>query len=258
MRIVVFLKQVPKQGEAEMQDDFTLDRSRGGRLLNPADKSALLMASSLRKRLGGEILCLSMGPPSAEEVLREAAMDGADQLYLISDTLYAGSDTLATSRVLAAALEYLGKPELVLCGRRAVDGETGQVGPETSVRLGYSCVTNVISVEESGKTVRVERLLETKIQTLSVVLPAVICVCETNTLSQLPGIETLRRAAAMHVETLTNAELRIPNEKCGSAGSPTKVLEIHRRAFEKRKARYVFDTGDALELILPVLGKFIV
>ena len=196
-----------------------------------------------------------MGPSAAIEVLREAAMDGADHLYLISDDVYAGSDTLATSRVIASALDYIERPPLVLCGRRAIDGETGQVGPETSVLLGYHCVTNVISIEEVNTgQVTVKRLLETKIQTLSVPLPAVICVCETNILSQLPSLNNIRRAATMPIQVLSNNELKIQPEQCGAGGSPTRVMRIHRKSMERRKAQYA-DQEEGIRILETLLEK---
>ena len=232
-----------------MRDDFTIDRSKGGKQLNPADKSALLAAVVLKKKVGGEIICLTMGPASAENALREAAMDGADRICLITDPNYAGSDTLATSMVLAAALTHLGRPELVLCGRRTVDGETGQVGPQTAIRMGYSCVTNVLSVELAEKGfLEITRLSESKIEKLLVSLPAIVCVCETHTLSQLPDIESMRRATTIQVEKLSNRELQIPQEKCGHPGSRTKVLKIHRRSIEKRKTRYTESPEEGAEL----------
>jgi electron transfer flavoprotein beta subunit len=252
----VLLKQVQKTGEAKMRDDFTVDRSRGAKQLNPADKSALLAAVKLKKQCGGKVTCLTMGPASAEKILREAVMDGADRICLITDPAYAGSDTLATSAVLAAALAHVGKPELVLCGRRSVDGETGQVGPQTAIRLGYSCVTNVLSLESAEEGfLEVSRLSEFKIEKLLVSLPAVICVCETNTLSQLPSIASMRRASEIQTEILSNKELKIPPKECGHPGSPTRVLKIHRRSIEKRNTRYSESAQEGAELALSLLRQ---
>jgi electron transfer flavoprotein beta subunit len=258
LRIAVLLKQVQKAAEVKMNEDFTIDRSGGNKQLNPADKSALLMGIALRKKYGGEIICLTMGPFSAVEVLREAAMEGADKLYHISDTLYAGSDTLATSLILAHALTCIGKPPLVLCGRRAIDGETGQIGPEAAVWLGFKGITNVISLEEGQEEyVIVKRLLEKKIQTLTVPLPAVISICETNTLSQLPSLKTIRRASSMPIELLSNQELKIDPERCGSRGSPTKVIRIHRKHMEHRKMRHTHSIKEGLDILEPVFRKFL-
>ena len=239
-----------------MRDDFTVDRSRGGKQLNPADKSALLAAVELKKKYGGEIICLTMGPASAENILREAVMDGADRICLITDPAYAGSDTLATSVILAAALAYVGQPELILCGRRTVDGETGQVGPQTAIRMGYSCVTNVLSVEPAEEGfLEVTRLSESKIEKLLAPLPAMICVCETNTLSQLPDIESMRRASTIRTEVLSNKELNIPRAECGHPGSRTKVLKVHRRSIERRNTRYTESSEEGAELALSLLKR---
>jgi electron transfer flavoprotein beta subunit len=256
LKIVVLLKQVRGPREAEGGVDFATDRARNGKQLNPADKSALLMAVDLKKKHGAEITCLTMGPPSAKEILREAAMEGVDRICLITDPLYAGSDTLATSLVLASALRYIGSPELVLCGRRTIDGETGQVGPQTAVHLGYPCVTNVLSLEIEGESkLSVKRLLEIRIEKLLVPLPAMICVCETHALNQLPDIFSIRRASKMQIEILSNTELRIPPEECGLSGSPTRVLQIHRKSMEKRNTRFAESSTQGAELFLSYLKK---
>jgi electron transfer flavoprotein beta subunit len=257
LRIGVLLKQVLKAEKAGVRDDFTADRSRrGAKQLNPADKSALLAAVELKKRYGGEIICLTMGPASAEKILHEAAMDGADRICLITDPIYAGSDTLATSAILAAALAYIGNPELVLCGRRSIDGETGQVGPQTAIRLGYSCVTNVLSLKlAEARSVEVSRLSELKIEKLLVSLPAIVCVCETNTLSQLPDIASIRKASNIQTEMLSNKELKISQKECGLSGSLTKVLHIHRRSTEKRNTRYAESSEEGVELVLSLLKQ---
>jgi electron transfer flavoprotein beta subunit len=256
LRIAVLLKQVRKPREAERGDDFASDRAWSGKQLNPADKSALLAAVELKKQYDAEITCLTMGPPSAKEILREAAMEGVDRICLITDPLYAGSDTLATSLVLTSALRYIGSPELVLCGRRTIDGETGQVGPQTAAHLGYSCVTNVLSLAVEGEnTINVKRLLELKIEKLLVPLPALICVCETNTLNQLPNIVSIRKASKMQTEILSNKELKIPPEECGLSGSPTRVLQIHRQSMKKRNTRFVENSTQGAELFLSYFNK---
>jgi electron transfer flavoprotein beta subunit len=253
---VVLLKQVRKPREEEGGDYFAADRSRTVRQLNPADKSALLVAVELKKQYGAEITCLTMGPPSAKEILREAAMEGVDRICLVTDPLYAGSDTLATSVVLSSALRYVGSPELILCGRRTIDGETGQVGPQTAVRLGYSCVTNVLSLEIEGESkVSVKRLLDIKIEKLLVPLPALICVCEIGALNQLPDIVSIRRASKMQAEILSNRELKIPPEECGLSGSPTRVLQIHRKFMEKRNTCFVENAAQGVELFLSYLKE---
>lgn len=240
MNIAVLLKQVQKENDIHLKADLSIDRTRGKQEMNLADKSALFEAASLKRETGGQIVCISMGPQSARAVLQEGAVHGGTRLVHICDPVFGGSDTLATSRVLARAIEWVGRPELVLCGRRTTDGETGQVGPQVAQHLGYECVSSVIAIEGvTGGRIHVRRLLEDRIHRLSVPLPAVLCICENNFQSALPSLRQVRAAASVAVETITNRELSLPDVLCGKTGSPTQVKAIHTRAMGCRTAQFV-------------------
>jgi len=188
LRIVVLIKQVPDTanvtGEA-MKDDGTVNRAALPAVFNPEDLNALEEALRLKDRHGGRVTVLTMGPPSAAQVLRESLFRGADEVVLLSDRAFAGADTLATSYALARAVEQLGAVDLVLCGRQAIDGDTAQVGPQTAEKLGLpqiTCVSRVDAVVPAAPTagdpgsVTATRSVEDGTETLSAPLPALLTV----------------------------------------------------------------------------------
>lgn len=144
MKILVCVKQVPDTTEVKLSADYTLERDFVAQVMNPADESALEKGLALRDAHGGSVTVLTMGPKRAEGMLREALSRGADHAVLLTDPAFAGADTLATARALKAAFETLGGFDVVLCGRRAVDGETGQVGPMLASLLDIPCIPNAM------------------------------------------------------------------------------------------------------------------
>ena len=142
--MVVLVKQVPDTHNITgdvMKEDGTINRSALPAMFNPEDLNALEMALQVKERYGGTVTVLTMGPPSAAEVLREALYRGADHVLLLTDRRFAGADTLATSYTLKCAIEKLGGYDLVFCGRQAIDGDTAQVGPQTAEKLGIPQIT---------------------------------------------------------------------------------------------------------------------
>ena len=229
MKIAVCIKQVPLASELAFDFDRKLLRREGIPLtLNAYDRRSLAEAVRLRGLLGGEIVVVTMGPPRARAALLECLALGCDRAIHVCDPALAGSDALVTARVLAAAL----RPEaadVVFCGRRSVDGETGQVGPSLAELLGYAQVigaTKVTPTDDPGRLI-VEREADDCIEVLEVRLPAV-----------LTAAERLARAAAAapsdpaedegRVRTVTAAELGFRRREIGRAGSPTRVKSMQR------------------------------
>ena len=188
LRIVVLVKQVPDTanvtGEA-MKDDGTVNRAALPAIFNPEDLNALEEALRLKDRHGGRVTVLTMGPPSAAQVLRESLFRGADEVVLLSDRAFAGADTLATSYALARAIEQLGATDLVLCGRQAIDGDTAQVGPQTAEKLGLpqiTCVSRIDEVVPAGDgageagSITATRSVEGGTETLQAPLPALLTI----------------------------------------------------------------------------------
>ena len=225
MRIVVLVKQVPLNAQAVFRPDNTMDRAASVKGMNPADRCALLHAAALAGA-GDVVTALSMGPASAEETLREALALGAQEAILLQDGAFAGSDTLATARILAAALRRL-SPDLVLCGRRAVDGETGQVGPQLAVRLEMPCVANATKLRLADGELEAERLTGEGRETVRVPLPAVVTVMENLDVTALPSLRGLRAAARAEIAVWDRAALHLDEAACGLSGSATRVVKSY-------------------------------
>ena len=188
MNIVVCLKQVPDTSEVKLNPETnTLIRDGVQNIMNPFDRQALETALILKDAGGAKVTVVSMGPPQAEEILKEAISMGADEGILVSDRALAGSDTLATSFALAGVVKNLGDVDLVLCGKQAVDGDTAQVGPEMAEHLGMPQVTGALKVTMDGEKVLVERENESTSQTLAVELPALVTVTEQKKSRALPA-----------------------------------------------------------------------
>lgn len=230
MRVLVCMKQVPDPARTQYGANDTLNRNGADQITNPADASALEFAYLLKNTCGcqAEIWALSMGTKRAANMLRQAASLGADHLVLISDPKFAGSDSYATAAILSAAIRHLGSFDLVLCGRRSIDGETGQVGPELSVFLDFPCLTNVVSVDHISETeIQATAMTEIALQSVRLSLPAILTVCESHAKSHVPSIRELRAAAGAKLTILSNYELALPINTIGSTGSRTRVIRTH-------------------------------
>jgi len=182
--MVVLVKQVPDTknitGEA-MKEDGTVNRAVLPAIFNPEDLNALEMALQVKEQYGGEVHVISMGPPSAVTVLKEALYRGADYAHLLSDRKFAGSDTLATSFALKQAVKTkIPDFDIVFCGRQAIDGDTAQVGPQAAEKLGISQLTYVESIEllEENK-IKVRKLTENGSEIVETDLPALLTVTDT-------------------------------------------------------------------------------
>lgn len=193
--------------------------------LNPFDACALEEAL----RIGGEVSVLSMCPPSASDVLRPLTRLGVKNVYLLSDSCYAGSDTLATSYILSLAARKIGF-DLILCGRQTVDGDTAQVGPCLATKLGIGLVTNVLKLTVDSDTVS----CETRLGNESVKLPALLTVERINTL-RFPSIFS----RLGEVTLWSNSDVGAEPSKCGLHGSPTKVLKVFEAPAGQRACRFI-------------------
>ena len=215
LRIVVLVKQVPDTanvtGEA-MKDDGTVNRAALPAIFNPEDLNALEAGLRLKDRHGGRVTVLTMGPPSAAQVLRESLFRGADEVVLLSDRAFAGADTLATSYALARAIEHLGETDLVLCGRQAIDGDTAQVGPQTAEKLGLpqiTCVSRIVEVVPPGAaggapaSVTATRSVEDGAETLCAPLPALLTITGEANEPRPPSVKLVMTYKHAIAEALT-------------------------------------------------------
>lgn len=229
MRILICLKQVPDTTEVKLTGDLTLEREFVAQVLNPADESALELGLELKEKHGGTVTVLTMGPKRAEGMLREALSRGADEAVLMTSPRFAGADTLVTAHCLAEAEKALGGFDLILCGRRAVDGETGQVGPMVAAMLNRPCVVNATEGEIEDGCLRALQLTEAGSVAWKAPLPAVMTLCEWSHALRLPTISGLRRAAQADVQFCEPEDLGIDPATCGLKASPTRVTHISAR-----------------------------
>jgi electron transfer flavoprotein alpha subunit len=247
MRAIVLVKQVPdlRLGGVGVHADGTIDRAAAAPITNPADLHALEAAA----QLADEVWALSMGPPQAEQALREAITAGAHRGVLLCDRLLAGSDTWATANALAAAVRWLGGADLVLCGMSALDGETGQVGPSVAQRLGWSQATGCESLSIDGVSLVARRIVEGGFERLRLPLPVVATVSETGYAPRYPSLPARRRGAVATIEHLSAADVGLGSADVGLAASPTKVAKMTPVPWPERHCQFLGDAFGYDELL---------
>ena len=260
--IIVFVKQVPDTqnitGDA-MKPDGTVNRAALPAIFNPEDLNALELGIQLKERYNAKLVVGTMGPPNASEVLRESLYRGADEAVLLTDRAFAGADTLATSYALSCCAKKIGKFDLILCGRQAIDGDTAQVGPQLAEKLELPQISYVEEVEElTKKKVRARRAIEGGYEIVDCPVPALMTVVEANdprpanaknimkfkkamTRSELHKAhsdadytdaealvaeEEALKKKGLWIEELTAENVGADIERIGLKGSPTKVKKI--------------------------------
>jgi len=239
MRIIIPIKQVPETANVKMDDETgTMIREGVEAIVNPLDLYAIEAAIGIKEtRPAGdcELVAVSMGPPNAAAALREAISMGIDSAVLITDRAFAGSDTWATSYVLAAAIRKLGAFDLIICGERATDGDTGQVGPAIAAWLDLPAVTYVSSIDElDDRACRVHRLVEDGREVLRMSLPGLVTVVKEIADPRLPTLRGKRRARRTDIPHWHAEDLDVEPGKIGLEGSPTRVVKIFRPTVARR------------------------
>ncbi len=248
-----------------MKEDGTVNRAALPTIFNPEDLHALETALEVRDQYGGTVTVVSMGPPRAADVLRDCLFRGADRVILLTDRRAAASDTLATSYILSQAVRTIGRYDFVFCGRQAIDGDTAQVGPQCAEKLGIPQITYLEQAPEvSGRTVRIRRNMGHGWEVVESSLPVLVTVVQTANTPRPPSARRVMRAkrarvaaevagevknelpAASEAEAAAETERRVAAlkqqgllieqwnlddihadlERCGLAGSPTKVFRI--------------------------------
>ncbi len=228
MHITVCIKQVPNTAEVKIDPKtHTLIREGVASIINPFDMYAIEEGLRLREKLGGRVTALTMGPLQAEAALREAVSLGVDDGILVSDRAFAGSDTWATSYILASAIRKIGDADIIICGKQASDGDTAQVGPGIATHLNLPQITYVRKIDEiDSNHIVAERLLEDGYETIRSPLPCLLTVVKEINEPRLPSLKgKLAARKAMFVQW-TAADLKCDADKIGLDGSPTKVIRI--------------------------------
>jgi len=291
---VVLVKQVPDThnvtGEV-MSKDGTMNRGALPAIFNPEDLNALEMALEVKERTGGTVTVLTMGPPKAANILRDCLFRGADKVILLTDRKFAGADTLATSFALQCAIRKIGKFDLVLAGRQAIDGDTAQVGPQTAEKLGIPQITYAETIIEITSThITAERALDSGSEIVRCTLPVLLTVVGS---ANIPRPANVRRQmerklaavpseyAAIRTEWpdfdsdealdayLTSRDLKITvwsaedigatEGSIGLAGSPTQVHKVNFVVLESTESKTISPTAEAIKaMIAELVHEYIV
>ena len=259
MNILVCVKQVPQSVSSGFDPVTNTINRDGDNEMNPADVYALETALELRDRHDGEVTVITMGKRSASALLIQAATLGADNLYLINDEIYAGSDTYVTAMILAKAISSLPEFDLIICGRRAIDGETGQVGPQLSVIFEIPCATNIDGIiQTSAEKIVCRRLTEFGHETLEIDYPALITVCEGVENIPHPRLASLmgmRKAKNATINKLTNEQLMLDSASVGLTGSPTKVEHVSHMIRESKNCVPELNIDKSVEHIIQMISE---
>ena len=232
MKIIVSIKQVPDtSGKVAVNPDGTLNRASMQTITNPDDMNALEAALKIKDATGCKVIVVTMGPAPAAGMLREALAMGADEAVLVSAREFGGSDTYATSQILAAAINKIGveQDDVVLCGRQAIDGDTAQVGPQIAEKLHLPQVTYAADIQKDGDTLTVKRMLEDGYMTIKVKTPCLItCIKELNT-PRYMSVGGVFEAYSKPMTTYDYEALKddplIDATTIGLKGSPTNIFK---------------------------------
>jgi electron transfer flavoprotein beta subunit len=255
MNIVVCIKQVPDAPTIRMdRERMTVIREGVESIINPLDCTALEAAVDLRRREGGKITAMTMGPPQSEEALKEALAFGADEAVLLTDGAFAGADTLATSRVLGRAISRLNPfPDLVLCGKQTTDSDTGHVGPQVAEELNLPQVCGVNEIHAEMKALVVKQVSDGFMSTLRVRMPAVLTVAsELAKPHHVPFGELENAFSFREVIRWGLEDLGLRREEVGLMGSATRVWQLYAPP-PKRKGEIL--SGSPQELVEHLIRK---
>jgi len=261
VKIIVCIKQVPGITDVKINPETnTLIREGISSIINPFDMYAIEEGLRIKEKFGGKVTVISLGPPQAINALKEAVGMGADEAIQLSDRAFAGSDSWATAYTLALAIKKLGEFNIILCGKQAIDGDTGQVGPGIASQLGITQLTyvfKIINLEPKAGTIIVERLLEEGREIVEAKLPALLTVVKDINQPRSATLFHIRRASKLLIPTWTAADLPGADlSKLGLKGSPTQVIKI----FSPPKREGVLDLikTDSVEQSAAILADKII
>ncbi|MCR4860953.1 MAG: electron transfer flavoprotein subunit beta/FixA family protein [Bacteroidales bacterium] len=264
LKIVVLAKQVPDTrnvGKDAMTPEGTVNRAALPAIFNPDDLNALEQALRIKEQNPGSTVgILTMGPPRAAELIRQGLFRGADTGWLLTDRLFAGADTLATSYALATAIRKIGDVDLVIGGRQAIDGDTAQVGPQVAQKLGLNQVTyaeEILGIEDGTATIR--RHIDGGVETVQAPLPLLVTVngsaapcrpqnaklvmkykyasCPVERSADDPRADLYAQRPYLTLQAWSVADIDGDPQQCGLSGSPTKVKTVMNIAFQAKESK---------------------
>ena len=266
MKVIVCVKQVPDtSGKVAVNPDGTLNRASMATIINPDDKNAVEAALQLKDNTGCEVVVVTMGPPPAEGMLRELLAMGADRGVLVSAREFGGSDTFATSQILAAAIKKIGleADDLVLCGRQAIDGDTAQVGSQIAEKLNIPQISYAADIKKDGAKVTVKRMLEDGYMTIETQTPCLLtCIKELNEprYMSVGGIfDCYNKPVEVYDYNTLKDDPLIELDTIGLKGSPTNIFKSFTPP-QKGQGRMLegADKNTCAELAAELLKKHII
>jgi electron transfer flavoprotein beta subunit len=257
LHAIVCIKSVPGTTEVRINPETnTLMRSEVESIINPFDTYAIEEALRLKEAHGGTVTVITMGPPQAEKELREAVSMGCDEAILLSDPQFAGADTWATAYTLAKAIAKIGTYDLILCGKQAIDGDTGQVGPGIANQLHIPQLTYVFkirAIDFNARSIEVERLVEEGREILRTRLPALLTVVKDINQPRYPTLRGIRIARKMTIPIWGPADLPgVERRYLGLDGSPTKVIKVFSPP--KREGKVEMIRAETVEAAVDILS----
>lgn len=258
MNILVCMKQVPASSTVEIDPETGSLKRLGIEVkTNPYDLYALETALRLRERLGGRVAVLTMGPPQAEQMMRDVYRMGADDAVILSDPKFAGSDVLATSYTLSQGIRMLGRIDLILCGRQTTDGDTAQIGPAIAEHLGIphaAWVSEILSAD--GESIEVRQTLATVSQRSRLCLPCLITVEKGSCVPRLPSYRLRKQTAERPVRICGFADLPEQDlSRCGSVGSPTHVEKMFAPPVNAKRVELTGSAPEKAGALLKILTE---
>ena len=230
MNTIVCIKQVPDSEHIQEvtinPETNTLERNKIPAVINPFDVNAIEEAIRIKEKHGGKVTIVTMGPPQAEEALRTALAMGADEAIFLTDMAFAGSDTWATAKTLAKAIEKIGGFDLVIFGKQAIDGDTAQVGPEVAEALSLPQITYVSKLDVEDKKIKGRRTVEDAYEEVEALMPCVITVTKDINEPRFASIRGILKAKKAEIIKWGKDELGMSDEETGLNGSATQVIKI--------------------------------
>ena len=253
MKIVVCIKQVPDTADISWTENNTMKREGMEAILNPFDEFALETAFKIKDKFQDtHITVITMGPPQAKEILKQAIAKGADEAILLSDKKFAGADTFSTSKTLAKAIKKL-VPDfnLIICGQFATDGDTGQTGSAISTHLDIPCTTFVKEISEIKENcISILKQTETTLVSLNITLPALICIIKTDYALRPALINGYIKAHSLEIKTYSAEDIELNQEETGMKGSPTYVCKAFRPDVKRQCNILTLNTAEEAVLFL--------
>lgn len=260
MNIIVCIKQVPNTTDVKIDPvTNTLVREGVESVINPFDAYAIEEGVRLKERFGGKVTVITMGPPQAENALREAISLGCDEAVLVSDRKFAGSDTWATSYTISCAIKTLGEFDVIICGKQASDGDTAQVGPGIATHLDIPQVTYVKKIEEiTAEKAKVERMTEGGYDIVETPLPCLFTVVKEINTPRLPSLRGMMKSKSAKITKWTAQDISADPANIGLDGSPTRVVKIFTPTPRKGGEMLRGDTQDIVKELTELLKDVVI